>query len=535
MKILRITLKLYLLICLPIQLVNSQIIHKIPTDVLNYSFKIDISDLTDSISVEEIIEIIALSPYHLFELDLENKRNNGKGMTVSKVVNTNGEIIQFYQKSNKLVIENNQEVKKDSIRIYKICYGGIPSDGLIISKNRFGKRTFFADNWPERARCWLACNDFPTDKATVNFSIIAPSHYSVIANGRLTSKQTLSNETTIWNWKEEIPISTKVMVFGAADFAINIDSSLIGIPVETWVYINNKKEGFLDYSQAKYIVNTFQSMIGKYPYEKLANIQSTTIYGGMENASCIFYAENSVTGKDNVEALLAHEIAHQWFGNSITECSWSHLWLSEGFATFFANIYCEKRFGKDSLLARLIQDRQAAINWPGTISIPVIPDSNNDPRSQLNPVTYEKAGWILYMLKSDVGDTSFFRAIRKFYSQYANKTACTQDFKKIVESISGKDLDTFFTEWLYRPGFPNLKLNWHYNAEQKILQLSIVQLQQELFSLPLEILASESSQLIRIAINDRINNCSIKMEKAPGKIIIDPGTKVFAKFFQQEY
>jgi aminopeptidase N len=534
MKVIKLIIIVKLLIVFPSQAVNSQVVDSCLTDVINYSFQIIISDNSDSISGEATIELKALAPYLSFALDFENQNLNGKGMTVYKVEN-DGQILKFWQKSNKLIIENKQKVEKGNINIYKILYGGIPADGLIISKNRFGKRTFFADNWPERARYWLPCNDFPADKASVDFSIIAPSHYQVVANGRLAGKNILLNQITKWNWREGTPISTKVMVFGAADFAVETDSTYCGFPVQTWVYIDNKNEGFLDYSPAKSIVEIFQSIIGKYPYEKLANVQSTTIFGGMENASCIFYAEKSVTGKGNDEALLAHEIAHQWFGNSVTECNWSHLWLSEGFATFFANVYYEKQYGIDALHNRLIRERDKVINWPGTLIIPIIPNNSSNPKAQLNPVTYEKAAWVLHMLRSKIGDTLFFKGIRNFFSQFTNKTACTEDFIKIMETVSGEDLNEFFNQWLYKPGYPVLQLKWHYNSEQKLLQISIDQMQQEIFKMPLEILVIESNQLLKIRLNAKSNSFSFKLDKAPVKIIIDPGLKVFGKITQSEY
>ncbi len=498
-------------------------------DVLNYSFSIKISDNSDSIYGEAIITIKALEDYSVFSLDLENKKQNGKGMSVIAVMKP-GKKLEFSHSRNILEIHETDPVKKGDTSTYKILYSGTPSDGLIISRNKFGKRTFFSDNWPERARCWIPCNDLPADKATVSFNITAPSHYQVISNGRLVNKLKAANEQTQWFWREEIPISTKVMVFGAADFAIKSDTCCGRLPVETWVYEDNKSQGFHDYFPAKAIVDSFERIIGKFPYEKLANVQSTTIYGGMENASCIFYAESSVTGGGRDESLLAHEIAHQWFGNSVTEHDWAHLWLSEGFATFFANIYFERQYGKDSLYSRLLKERNEAIAWPGNLNTPVIPDRKINPRFQLNPVTYEKAGWFLNMLRAEIGDRLFFKGIRTYYSNYVNKTANTEDFRAVMEQSSGKDLKEFFKQWLNNPGYPDIQITWHYNADKQNIEISVEQKQKIMYNLSLEISVNNSRELISLKIKDKNELFIIPFEHAPISIKIDPELKLFAKF-----
>jgi aminopeptidase N len=516
------------------QTINCQVIDSSLTDILNYSMKINLSDFSDSINSECILQFKVLALSSSFTFDLVNQRPDHTGMTVYNV-ERDSDKLKYWQDHDKLIVLNHEEAKPGDTLIYKIDYGGIPSDGLVISRNRFGKRTFFGDNWPDRARNWFPCNDFQSDKATVSFTIAAPSHYKVVANGSFTGIERLTNETTLWHWHEEIPISTKVIVFGAADFSVATDTTNKGIPVQSWVYTDNKNEGFTDYAPAADILRTFQKIIGKYPFEKLANVQSTTRYGGMENASCIFYAENSVNGKGNDEALLAHEIAHQWFGNSVTECNWFHLWLSEGFATFFANIYFEKRYGTSLFRKRLRNERDQAINWPGTLMMPIIPLNSINPMEQLNPVTYQKAGWVLQMLRNELGDTLFFKGIRNYYSQFINKIACTDDFKNIMESVSGKDLTHFFSQWLHMPGYPDLIIKCHFSDPQKNLFVDVEQKQNEIFDIPLEIETVEPNQIFKIHLTERNSSFSFSLDKVPVKINIDPGIKVFAKISQFDY
>src|SRR5690606_33381103 len=149
--------------------------------------------------------------------------------------------------------------------------------------------------------------------------------------------------------RSEVPIATKVMVIGVARFAVDHVREVNGIPVTSWVYPQDRDAGFSDYARAAAILDYFDSHIGPYPYLKLANVQSKTRYGGMENAGNIFYSEGSVTGTGRSEGTIAHEIAHQWFGDSVTEADWYHVWLSEGFATYFTLLWYEHAYGRDRM------------------------------------------------------------------------------------------------------------------------------------------------------------------------------------------
>ncbi|HQV07474.1 MAG TPA: M1 family metallopeptidase, partial [Chitinophagaceae bacterium] len=303
-------------------------------DILHYRFSIHLNDQNDTIVGRAKILFKALAPTHSISLDLASPKNNGKGMYVTNV--SNGlKILTALHDNDIYTITLDKTLQENDTASIVIDYHGIPSDGLIISKNKYGHRTFFADNWPNRGHNWLPCHDDPADKATVDFIVTAPQHYQVVANGIQVEETNLSGDTKKTHWKEDVPISTKVMVIGAADFAVNL-SGTVGdcIPVYSWVYPEDRDNGFYDYALAAKILPWYIQTVGPYAYKKLANVQSKTIFGGLENANTIFYSENSIDGRRTSESLLAHEIAHQWFGNYATEKSFAHLWLSEGFATY---------------------------------------------------------------------------------------------------------------------------------------------------------------------------------------------------------
>ncbi|HEX4877499.1 MAG TPA: M1 family aminopeptidase, partial [Chitinophagaceae bacterium] len=291
------------------------------SNVLNYSHTINLSDTSDAISGYSVIDILIEAHSKSLSLDLKNIGANGKGMTVwSAGYKTKGKYFKNFEHSHDKIILTGDFNSGDTISV-AVVYKGVPEDGLIISKNKFGKRTFFADNWPNRAHHWIPCVDDPADKATVEFFVFAPDHYKVVGNGMLVQETPMKDKMKLTQWKEDVPLPTKVMVIGVADFAVNLAGMVNDcIPVTSWVYPENI-EGFRDYAIAKDILQWFVYYIGPYAYPKLANVQSKTIYGGMENAGAIFYAEQTVNGQRSEERLFAHEIVHQWFGNMATEKS----------------------------------------------------------------------------------------------------------------------------------------------------------------------------------------------------------------------
>ena len=156
-------------------------------------------------------------------------------------------LITWVHSGNKITITFDEPFDAGT-GILSIDYYGIPADGLIISNNKFGKRTFFADNWPDRGRNWLPCIDHPYDKATVDFIVTSPDHYKVVGSGHLVEESYMPDHTKLTHWKEDVPLATKVMAIGAAGFATRFEGSVDGTPVWTWVFSENRKEGFNDYS-----------------------------------------------------------------------------------------------------------------------------------------------------------------------------------------------------------------------------------------------------------------------------------------------
>ncbi|NOS91635.1 MAG: M1 family peptidase [Cyclobacteriaceae bacterium] len=498
-------------------------------DVQQYQFQLEVNDSTDQIAGVAQVTIRFKKPITSFDLDLANKNAQGLGMTVSAVT-LNGKTLSFRHQNDRLTIQLSTVSSVNEQLTFEIIYAGIPIDGFIIGKNKFGDRGFFGDNWPDRGHHWLPVIDHPSDKARVTFVVIAPLHYSVVANGIQTEETFLNAKQKLTRYEEETAIPVKVMVVGIARFAVQRAGVVDGIAVESWVYPQNKAEGFNDYAPAVQVLDFFHRHIGPYPFKKLANVQSKTRWGGLENAGAIFYFENSVNGKGDHVSLIAHEEAHQWFGNSASENDWHHVWLSEGFATYFAHLYLEHAYGHDQLVKEQITDREQVIKYYAKNPAPIVDTTLTDINKVLSTNTYQKAGWVLHMLRHKVGDALFWKGIQTYYARYQKSNALTDDFRVVMEEVSGQNLKPFFDQWLFRGGHPRLSGNWSYNPAKKELILEINQTQKEpFFSFPLDVAWVGKDGLQKtetVQIDAKSKKITLKADFEPIEVKLDPSTSL---------
>jgi aminopeptidase N len=513
----------YLLISLfPFVSAQDGYIRNINADVIHYEFGVTINDTTNRIEGRTLIKIRFKSKADTVSFDLKAVNSDGKGMCVTKVSSGTLDVTWKHGKDRLAVFFTNTVEQNDTLD-FIIEYSGIPADGLIISINKFGNRTFFADHWPDRAHNYLPCIDHPYDKATVDFIITAPDTYRIVASGVLIEESDLAGNMTLTHWSESVPLATKVMTFGAARFAVHSAGTVNDVPVWSWVYPENRLEGFSDYSVAVRPLGYFSRIIGPYAYEKLANVQSKTIYGGLENAGTIFYYENSVTGQGRAEGLIAHEIAHQWFGDCVTEADWCHIWLSEGFATYMTSLYFESFQGRARLESDMKSARARILNYNEKTKKPVLDTTETNLMHLLNVNSYQKGAWVLHMLRHDLGDSIFMKGLRLYYKRFRNSNTLTKDFRVVMEEVSGRHLGKFFQQWLCTAGHPELRI-WQQAGKKKgEIYVFIEQKQEELFEFNFELLIKNDS-------GDRIENVNIKdkvtiikvQSKTPVEIIPDP-------------
>jgi aminopeptidase N len=490
-------------------------------DIQHYTFSISLSDTSDLIKGNAAIDLLFIKDAQAITLDLISIDNNHKGQAVLQVTEK-GKPLTFTHTNNQLTIQFAAPVKSGERKTIEIIYEGIPADGLVITKNKYGHRVFFADNWPNRAHNWLPCVDHPADKASLDFIVTAPAHYQVIANGVKIEDTTYSNQLRRTHYTEATPLSTKIMVVGVAEFAIQQSGTVNNIPVSSWVYPEEKDKGFYDYALAVDILPWFIRNVGPYAFKKLANVESTTIFGGMENASAIFYSdEASITGTRKSESLLTHEIAHQWFGDMATEADWSHLWLSEGFATYMTVLYFEHKYGSDTAKKMLAKDREKVIEFAKKKMRPIVDSSVTNYMELLNANSYQKGAWVLHMLRRGLGDANFWKGIRAYYKTFAGYNATTDAFRIQMEGESSTILRDFFDQWLYRAGHPKLEITWKYNPGKKAVVITVIQKQDELFFFPLDVkIGNELTK--QLGIMNRDTSITIPVKARPVTVVADP-------------
>ncbi|HVT92017.1 MAG TPA: M1 family metallopeptidase [Bryobacteraceae bacterium] len=498
-------------------------------DVQHYTFRISVNDESDEISGSAILDVRFTSDgVENVALDLVSAAN-GKGMTVTGVTSSGG-AIPYKHENSRLVISLPARARAGERRQFTVDYHGVPAGGLSIGKNKFGERTFFSNNWPDMAREWLPVIDHPYDKASSEFLVTAPAKYQVVANGVLEEERDLDDGRRLTHWSQREPIATWLNNIGVARFSSRHIGSVSGIPLQTWVFPQDRDAGSSTFDgPMRQAIEFFQSRIGPYPYDKLAAVQATSFSGGMENASAIFYGEKSVTGKPAF-GLVAHEVAHQWFGDSVTEKDWDDVWLSEGFATYFSMLAIEHYEGRDAFAAALRQARQdvfkAEKKLPGIAVIQTKP-WNGIP----NAIVYRKGAWTLHMLRNRLGDEKFWTGIREYYRLYRDSNASTADFINVMEESSGMDLDSFFRQWLDRAGSPVLEGGWKYNPQSRTVTIELSQAEAgDAYRLPVEFgvfFADKSkNRMEKIEMDQKRQTFEVSSPEEPVQVVLDPDTRI---------
>ncbi len=374
----------------------------------------------------------------------------------------------------------------DTVRV-AVFYRGLPADGLIVRRDSLLGWTAFGDNFPDRARQWLATVDHPSDKALVDWIVRAPATHRVVANGALIEESPEpglpASPLVRTHWRTARPIYTGLMVIGVSPFAVlelgetacNLAEHAGCVRQSVWASPDRRAALPGSFARAGDIVAFFSTLVAPFPYEKLAHVASSTRYGGMENAGAIFYDQRLFTVGSPGESLIAHETAHQWFGDAVTEREWPHVWLSEGFATYFAALWTEHAHGDSAFLAQMRGIRAKLLKSPITGEKAVIDTTLDNLTKVLNTNVYEKAGFTLHLLRREIGDSAFFRGIRTYYAAHRHGNALTADLQHAVERASHRKLDWFFEQWLRRPGYAEVDASWSWNAKTKQLSARIQQ------------------------------------------------------------
>ncbi|MEZ4703265.1 MAG: M1 family metallopeptidase [Rhodothermales bacterium] len=507
-------------------------------DVLHYAFALTLSDETDAIEGVATIDARYLAGgQRSFRLDLVERRD-GQGMQVRRVT-VNGAESTFRHEQDQVFIDLPAAPEAGSRVRITVEYAGVPASGLKIAPNKYGDRTFFSDNWPNRARHWLPTVDHPYDKATSEMKITAPARYQVVSNGLLVEESDLGDGMRLTHWKQSVPIATWLYVLGAAEFAVQRVGSYRGKEIQTWVYRQDRDAGFYDFAVPTMDVLAFyEAKVGPYSYEKVANIQSNSVGGGMEAASAILYGDNSVTGDRSRrwQHVIIHELAHQWFGNAVTESDWDDVWLSEGFATYFTLLFREHFYGRDDFVAGLKQSRdQIYTFYADRPDYRIVHDNLSDMSQVTTGMTYQKGAWVLHMLRTLLGDDVFWEGIQTYYAAYKDRNATTADFRRHMEEASGLELDAFFQQWLYQGGVPWIEGDWTVDTGRGQVVITARQVQNTYaFRLPMVFevrYADGSTSRHRLDLSGNASaTLDVPAARAVTDVIPDPDTQLLARW-----
>ena len=501
-------------------------------DIERYVFDLTLNDANDSLAGSAtIVARFLADSITTLRLDFINAGHDsaGRGMVVSRVT-SDEKVLDFTHPDDVLLvpIPPSQTGQRQTI---SVIYAGVPATGLIIAPNKYGDRTFFSDNWPNRARHWLPTVDHPYDKAMSEMIVTAPSHYQVVSNGLVVETTDFGDGMRRTHWRQSVPIATWLYVLGVARFAVQHVDDYQGKAIQTWVYPQDRGPGFHDFAvPTKDVMEFYGDRVGPFAYEKLANIQSNSVGGGMEAASAIFYGDNSVTGKrdERWRNVIIHEVAHQWFGNAVTEYDWDDVWLSEGFATYFTLLYIEHAYGRDEFIRGLERSRDRIYRFYGERpDYRIVHRNLTDMRQVTTGMTYQKGAWTLHMLRGLIGTEAFWDGIRTYYARHFNSNASTADFRRAMEETSGTDLGWFFDQWLYQGGVLKIDGGWHYDADRAVVTVDLAQTQPNYqFTMPMDIAihaAEGAPRVERVMIDDRQHVFEFTVESEPTAVELDPG------------
>ena len=420
-----------------------------------------------------------------------------------------------------------------------ISYHGHPKDGMVFAKDRDGHASATGDNWPNRVHYWIPSLDHPSAKATVSFTVSAPQRYEVIANGKFVTL-TGNAATSHWKFEEAKAIPPYCMIITANQGAIinSPDKSVTNLMFN--VAQRDRQYAPKGFSAAAPALAFFNETVAPYPYEKLALIVGATQFGGMENSSAIVFASNlfDPRGREKlstrfgipsrIESVVAHEIAHQWFGDSVTEATWADLWLSEGFATYFAALFIQKHDGQEAFRTYMNDAAQKYFGYEKQRNAPIHDTQTQDLMKLLNENNYEKGAWVLHMLRMRLGDGAFFRGLRDYYTAHREGNASTEDLRLALERASKTNLRDFFSRWIYDSGHPVYE--WSSQAVERrdgtnLVTIVIKQTQAGApFIDPIPVLITSEGKTTRVTLQPKgkMATAQVRVGKVPLDIKIDP-------------
>ena len=405
--------------------------------------------------------------------------------TVTSVLGDDGAPLAFTQTNKALEVRLNRPLRFGEETSFTCFYHGRdPKAGLRFMAGTEDHPTLvFSDSWPDNVHHWFPCYDYPNDKATSEIVATVRRGLKVAANGRLVSTvEDAAAGTATYHWSQDRPHSTYLVFLAAGPYAVVRDSYKT-LPVSYWVYPADESKALPTYGQTPKMIEFFERTFDYgYPWRKYDQV-SVPNGGGMESTSATAMTHTiMVDAKREADfpaiGIVSHELAHQWWGDLVTLRSWAHTWINESFGTYSDYLYHRYEKGDDEGAINLQGKLDAYLREARSRYIrPIVTDRYDAPEDMFDAHTYPKGARVLHMLRSLVGDEPFFRTLGHFLRTYAFDAVDTADFIRSVKTVTGRNLDWFFDQWLYKPGHPVLEVGSEWDAASKSVRLRVAQVQ----------------------------------------------------------
>ncbi len=412
------------------------------------------------------------------ELDAES-------FTVSGVWNNWGRPLKFEQADGRLVVHFDKAYGHGATLSFTVAYAGRnPERGLrFYAKSEDNPMLAASDSWPHGVHHWFPCNDYPNDKVTNEVIVTINEPYKVASNGRLESVTRDAKKSYTWHWVQDQPHSTYLIVLAAAPYVV-VRDAYRNIPVNYWVYPQHRDNARLVFGRTPKVLSYFERIYGyAYPWDKYDQIV-VPFGGGAESTTATVMGHRIMydpRGEQDFSSMsiVAHEIAHQWWGDLITLRSWAHAWMNEGFATYSEYLYCRHELGEDEAAVNLLKKKNDYLREAHTEYVrPIVYDRYRSPSDLFDNHSYRKGAAVLHMLRFHLSDEVFFRTLKRFLHEYAFQPVETQDFMNTVKAVSGRDMAWFFRQWVLQPGHPVFDIRCDWIAETSKVKLTVKQTQE---------------------------------------------------------
>ncbi|MDQ6826130.1 MAG: HEAT repeat domain-containing protein [Candidatus Eremiobacteraeota bacterium] len=405
-------------------------------------------------------------------------------------IERNGKTLEFDRRANKLIVHFDPPLEVGEERSFSVSYRvSSPRHGLFFIAPTPQKPHKVKHAWTqsqdENARYWFPCLDYPHEKQTTSATVVVPLGLFALSNGALVwRKDDLAEQTTSFRYEEGVPHSTYLVSLVVGPFIEKLQCSH-PVPIYYYVLAGREEDGQRAFGKTPKMLAVLEKRIGTaYPYERYSQIAvADFIFGGMENTSATTQTDHTLHDARahldfSSDPLVAHELAHQWFGNLLTCRDWSHAWLNEGFATYFEAVFREADLGYDEYLLDIyfLIDKYVKED-SSRYRRAIVCNVYRDPIELFDAHLYEKGGAVLHMLRGELGEQRFWRSIARYVKDNAERNVETIDLIRAIEVSTGRNLRAFFDQWVFREGHPELEVSCRYDEKRKSMTVEIVQKQ----------------------------------------------------------